>query len=1233
MLLDSETIWDQEMLWPMAKYMKLPKPKKIMQKKFILWVFLLLACMGYSQSGPGSLKGIVTDAKTGETIPQAVIKIIDAGGGQVTYGTADFNGKYHINPIEPGVYSVEISCIGMEVLKLENIRISSNHITVQDIKLSSDNVMLGPVNVGDRLIDKAEVSSKIEGKELTQMPGRDIVGAASNKPGVYKDPSGNLSIKAGRPETTSFYIDGVKVRGNPAVNQAMVGEIEVITGGIPAPYGDVTGGIISTTTKGPSPVTFGNVEFVTSSLFDKYNYNLFAFTLGAPIWKKEKQTLASFILSTEFEYAKEPAPTYIPYAQLDDSKRTELEQNPLVVNPTGQGIFYKSEFITEDDLSDIKARRNSYTNELRLMGNLNLKTSKLTHLTLGGRWIYSNDKGANRFHHIYNYGTNMNQINSDWTARARFQQSFKNDPKAKSLIKNIYYSIQADYTQNRGEVKDSRYGTDFFKYGHIGSFDVHTLPSYAWGTDSVSGISGYRFIGDSPNGVSFQQGPNNTIRGNYARHYFELAEQFPSLLPATVEELMSNNIPINGTNPDAVYGLWGSPGASQGNYSKYQNGQFRLTASSNFDIDDHSLIIGFEYEKRTDRAYSLNATGLWTQMRLLQNRPNQELDLSKPIFVKDVNGVYQDTINYNYVYSPNDASTFAENIRETMGLDKHNTSQINILNMDPALFSLDMFSADELINPNGASYTSYYGFDYTGNLVHDNVSTSDFFTATNSRGDLSRPVGAFQPIYMAGYVQDKFTFKDLVFNVGVRVDRFDLNQEVLKDPYVLFPTYRVRDLGKTELPSDARTTVPSSIGGDYVVYVNSFDYASASIVGYRNPENNQWFDANGTPIANPQLLSDAAGGGIKPLLVNSPLTDENATKSLSAASFKDYDPQVVVMPRISFNFPINDEALFTAHYDVLAQRPLAAYSRSNPFNYLNLINKNAGGILSNPDLKPQVTTEYELGFKQALTDRSTLKISAFYRELRDMVQTTAFTQAYPITYVAYTNVDFATTKGFTLEYDLRRVKNVRLSANYTLQFGNGTGSNANSGASLASSGQPNLRYILPLDQDTRHQISVLGDYRYGQGDDYHGPVWWNTRVFENAGINLVMNARSGNPYTKRVDFRPNAQIDGQVNGARLPWQLTFDARINKLFKIKDSENSIEVYFQILNLFNTQNVVGVYAFTGSPDDNGFLSSATAQSQIAEQASAQSFMDLYNRSINNPGNYGLPRQIRLGLNYNF
>jgi hypothetical protein len=186
-----------------------------------------------------------------------------------------------------------------------------------------------------------------------------------------------------------------------------------------------------------------------------------------------------------------------------------------------------------------------------------------------------------------------------------------------------------------------------------------------------------------------------------------------------------------------------------------------------------------------------------------------------------------------------------------------------------------------------------------------------------------------------------------------------------------------------------------------------------------------------------------------------------------------------------------------------------------------------------------------------------------------------------------------------------------------------------------------LRTLLPFDYDNRHQFLVRLDWRYGRGRAYNGPRINGKNILENFGVNLVMNALSGRPYTKRdrayavtASAAASAQTLGQVNGARLPWQVNFDMRINKTFILdKNGSKSLDVYFQILNLINTQNVLAVYPFTGSPEDDGFLSSQQGQSQTREQVSQQAFIDLYNRRMNSPFNFSLPRRVRLGIAYNF
>lgn len=1237
-----------------------------MGKKLLSLSFAFLSFWAFAQQRPGSLRGTVKDAKSGETIPLANVVIKDASGGIVTGGSTDFDGEYNINPVQPGTYTVEVSFAGYQTVRLTGVNIQPNSPTLRDFSLKESSEMLEEVVIrGDEppLIDKTKNSKVTTSEDIQNMAVRDVTAVASQAAGVTVDANGNTNVRGARSEGTVFFIDGVKVRGSVNLPQAAIAQTEVITGGLPAQYGDAIGGVINTITRGPTGQWFGTAEILTSypfqfitnsdnePLVDGQNWNLGAFTIGGPLYKNKEtgQSIVGFLFSSEFLYNEEPRPipNDIPYLELDENVYNSLRETPISLAPSGDVVNFNSEFVTNDDLNPIYRRPNSYNNEMRFSGNVQIKTSRNTQVTLGGRWVYSNDRQASWANHIFNYENNGQAIDSDWQAFARFQQTFDNDPEGNSLIKNAYYNIQVDYSQSYNERLDARHGRNFFRYGHTGYYDIQRTPAYVFGTDTTVGLTGYRFVGLVDTAVSYQPGPYNRVRTNYMREFFDLAEENDGLTSRTLDEIIGYGVPVNGFNPRSVYGLWGNVGAQQAGYSESVNSQFRLTGSTNFDIGDHSLIIGFEYEQRVDRAYSLAPQNLWVRMRLLQNQPNSQIDLENPIPVFDEDGNFQDTINYNFVYDPESSSLFSESVREKLGLDPRGTDQINIDQLDPDFFTLDMFSADEVINPNGARGVEYFGYDFRGNVIDNQPSIEEFFTARDENGRFTRPVGAFRPLYIAGYIQDQFTFRDLTFNVGVRVDRFDLNQSVLRDPYILPPFYTVGDLNDSPLGEEARANIPAGIGQDYAVYVSSFDYGSAEIVGYRSGD--QFFNADGEPIADPGLLSDAAGGGIKPFLVNPPQNDDPETPidesalggRITSESFTDYDPQIVVMPRIAFNFPITDEAIFIAHYDVLAQRPTTGFSRLNPFEYLDLQNLRNAGVLNNPNLLPQKTTEYEVAFKQALTQKSAIKVAAFYRELRDLLQAVNYPEAYPITYVAYGNRDFGTVKGFQLEYELRRTNNIKIDANYTLQFASGTGSSATTGLNLARAGAPALRTLLPFDYDNRHQFLVRLDWRYGRGRAYNGPRINGKNILENFGVNLVMNALSGRPYTKRdrayavtASAAASAQTVGQVNGARLPWQVNFDMRINKTFILdKNGSKSLDVYFQILNLINTQNVLGVYPFTGSPDDDGFLSSQQGQSQTREQVSQQAFIDLYNRRMNSPFNFSLPRRVRLGIAYNF
>jgi outer membrane receptor protein involved in Fe transport len=1223
-----------------------------MLRRLLVFTAILLATNALVFAQSGSLKGKITDKDTKEAIPFASI-VIEAGGKQYGGVNTDIDGNYTIKPIPTGKYDVKAVYVGFKPLMIKDVIINTDQITFLDVQMEKTSQTLKEFVVKDYEVpliskDQTATGGTMTSDEMSKMPGRSANSVAVTVGGVFQDENGKMGgIRGGREDATATYVDGVKVIGGSSLPQSAIEEVQVVTGGVPAQYGDETGGVINITTKGAAREFGVGVELSTSELLDHYGYNLLGFNVQGPLIKGKDSTaqssLLGYFLSGELTSQKDNNPSAIGTWKVKDDVLSKLEESPLRPSGTGFGSFPNSEFITKDDLQKMKAKQNALDQGVDLSGKIDVRTTSTTNLTFGGSVDYTKDNYWKYSYSLFNNKNNPLQTNNDWRVWGRFTQRFPTEKDSKATVKNVYYSIQADYSKDYTVLEDAQHKDNLFDYGYVGKFKTYKIKAYEYGSDTAWNYNNiWVQNGFRDTLVDFKRSEVNPDLANYTQQYYDLYPANSGFYSSddAIRAGSANYALLNGDVPAPVYSLWDNTGTKYNAYQISNNSRIGINADGSADIKNHAIQFGLQYEQDIDMGYSVAPVGLWTLMRQLANKHIQQLDKSKsgahPVY--DNMGVFQDTVWYDRLIGP-DQSTFDRNLRIKLGLDPNGRDWIDIDNLDPSTFSLNMFSPDELLNE-GNSLVSYYGYDYTGKKLTKKPTFEDFFDAKDANGNFTREIGAYEPIYMAGYVQDKFAFNDLIFNVGLRIDRFDANQEVPKDLYCMYDTKTVSEV--TELGGNP-VTHPSNMGSNYVVYVNDIN-SPTSIVGYRN--GSTWYNKQGTEISDPSVLETPSG--IAPLLVDP--TD----KEIKASAFKNYDPQTNLMPRISFSFPISDVALFFAHYDVLTQRPTEGYNRFDPTNYLFMQDVNT--TIDNPDLKPEKTIDYELGFQQKLSNSSSLKFSAYYREMRNMVQAYRFTDAYPRSYVSYNNIDFGTVKGATLSYDLRRTNNVWVKASYTIQFADGTGSSATSGLNLVTSGQPNLRTTVPLDYDRRHTISCVVDYRYSEGKHYNGPIWTrkikgtdkvkSIPLLQNTGINFTFSGGSGVPYSKssKIIYSPlngGTVLQGSLNGARLPWQFKIDARIDKditvKFGNKDSKNRkeayINIYLQILNVLNTQNIMYVYAATGNANDDGYLAAAEYQAAINSQISTQSFKDMYALYVNNPSNYSLPRRIRLGVAFDF
>lgn len=1227
-----------------------------MLKRILITLGLLITAnvVMYAQ---GVLTGTITDAKTGEPMPFVNV-IAEQNGQQIGGAQTGMDGTFQIKPLSPGTYDVKASSIGYKTVLKTGVKVSATGFsTGGDIKLEPTAEQLDVVEIVDYqtpLIEKgtAESGKRITSDDIDKMSANSVDGIIAQVGGIT-DNDGSAGSARGESNMQN-YVNGAKKQGSVNVPKSAIQEIQVILGGTPAQYGESIGGTMNVTLKPPQNKFEGMVSYRTSEPFDSRGFHRGEFYLTGPVITKTNKTTGSqntilgFRLSGFDSYSHDSylRPSDRHYYMSKDNPRHAVEQSPLILDPTTGAINYAAEYMQAKDFEKVGRKPNLWSNTLYIEGGLDFRPTKTTALKVNGEYVYQKSKiGSIDRMLLDNDNNGMSESNS-LQIMADFTQKLSSDDNSTSFVKNVMFDLLGSYQRQYAVNYNDNFKDDFFKYGYIGKFNTLKRPTYALATMDIDGDGTEEYVYEQNGWMDYQVDftPSNLNPGltAYTNQLYN-DEAFAAYRSSLINYVNIRALKglVNGDLPSSVYSMFTNVGVPYSSYAKSEQQSIYAAAKISADIGKNSLELGFQYDQQIYRSYSLSASSLWTLMKQEANQQIMYRNLDNPII--DYSGYYP-VISYDRNYDASSQTFFDKRLREHLGLAIDGTEYIDIDSYDPSTFNLGMFSADELYN-SGNALVSYNGYDHTGKKVSGKTSLQDYFNGVNGRRDL----GAWQPIYMAGYIQDQFLFRDLIFNIGVRVDRFDGNQQGLKDPYLLYSAYTARDLRNNGRAED----IPSGISDNAIVYVSSLsstsNFDNVQIMGYRSGEGSAstWYNANGEIVSDPNSISGASG---QPLpFRKGELQETGLPKTISVDAFKDYEPQVVAMPRIAFSFPVSDKSEFKASYDIIARRPSSSYWQANYASYL-FMEKMNGSVLTNPNLKPEKITNYELGFQQVLSQSSAITISAYYKQTRDLIALTQYTGADPTNmYYSYDNQDFRTTKGLTINYDLRRIKNVRINANYTLQYADGTtGLPSSTLVSLIRAGYPNVKMMFPISDDRRHAFKLGFDFRYEGGDKYNGPVTkrkvkdaeGNTRVksikwLQNFGVNITGVAQSGAPYTK---YYSNTQstIVGSYRGARLPWVFRIDMTLDKAFLIKVGKRNtmLDIFCTINNVLDMKNITGVFGVTGDPDDNGYLTDPETQTLIQAQLDEASYRNYYSMYMNNAYyNYSTPRRVEIGVSYQF
>lgn len=1258
--------------------------------KKVLLTFGLLLLAEMAALAQGTMKGTIIDAKTKEPLPFANV-IAKQDGKQVLVGVSDFDGVYTIKPLPVGKYDLEVRSVGYATYLQTGINVKASGFTVVDVELKSEAVALEAVEIVESKVPVIEIGSAESGTRLSdddikRMPGNSVDAIVAAVGGVGYDDGGTGSARG---EGGMVTMQGnVRKRTGVSVPKDAIAEIQVILGGTPASIGEAIGGTQIITLKPPTSQFKGMVRW--EGYLDYRLYNTLMLYLTGPVFKKSykyddgssmERTLVGFRFNAQAQYEKSPFYRVKGhrYQIVNDELVQQFEQNPLSYDPLTGAVNYAAEanlhagdfheitrLTSKDFYGENASSRvpNLQYFAIAMEGALDFRFSDYATLTVTGEFSASHSPSASISPLAMPLSGSMVTESRNMVLTVDFTQRFPDaessnadEAKSSSAIKNVMYNITGMVNRYTAKAYNENFGgslDDVFKYGYIGKFITEKVPTYELQMFDHDGISQMAYVQNNwVDNVTYVPGSGiyNPILANYNEQLFT-SDEFQDVRPylSTMDYIRGYKGLFNGDSPSSIYGLISNVGVQSASYSKAQNDYLYLQAKASADIHGHEIEVGFQYDQMWQSSYSLSAYNLWTIMRQNANLHISQMDLNNPIIEQRGSQLY---VNYNRLENADQQTPFDAAFRDyliSIGEDVDNLTWIDIDRYTPDYFQkaggLEMFSANELFN-SGNSIVSYQGFDHTGKKYNGaNWDLEKFFNPGESKYQY---LPSFSPIYMAGYIQDKFYFQDLIFNVGVRVDYFNGNQYVLKDPYLLYESYTVGDLRKGNATYGYSGDIYSGAGDDWVPYVNKVPDETAptapTIVGYRDMAGN-WYDARGTLVNSPSEVNGVSG---KPTPYRTPAGQQTVADGTvhKDGVFERYTPQIVAMPRIAFSFPIGDKSQFKASYDIIARRPSSYWEAS----YLSYMYMSQISSVSNPNLKPERITNYELGFQQALNSSSAVSASAYYKETRDLIQLVQYAGADPNNnYYSYDNKDFRTIKGITLAYDLRQTKNIRINANYTLQYAEGTGLSGTTMTELIKEGYTTLKMLNPISDDRRHEFKANVDFRYFGGAKYNGPTITRVvtdketgekrkkevKLLEDFGINFMAVAQSGRPYTKAFS-NTQSTIVGSYRGARLPWGFYFNIVADKTWFVQVGKRMTSINFAVTinNLFDIRNITSVFPVTGNPEDNGYLTDPETQSVINAYLDPQAYRDIYTIAYLNNGfwNYSSPRTIRLSLSYNF
>lgn len=244
----------------------------------ILFLLVLVAGVSVVEAQRGKLSGEIKDAQTGERLPGVAVRIDGTNLG----GVSDLNGNFFVLNIPAGKYTVTASFVGYAKYIVSNVDINVDRTTELDIKLKQSTMEMEEVIVvaeKPKIIkDQTSSSSTIDDEQISAAPIEGLRGILDLTAGFQKNEKGTYSVRGSGSYEVNYQINGVdqinSATTSPGsfgvekannswkydVNPIGVQQMQLISGGFSAEYGNAQAGVVKVVLKEGSPRLSGEVR-------------------------------------------------------------------------------------------------------------------------------------------------------------------------------------------------------------------------------------------------------------------------------------------------------------------------------------------------------------------------------------------------------------------------------------------------------------------------------------------------------------------------------------------------------------------------------------------------------------------------------------------------------------------------------------------------------------------------------------------------------------------------------------------------------------------------------------------------------------------------------------------------------------------------------------------------------------------------------------------------------------